>query len=339
MPLGKDSVRVVIVGAASLRGADLKRCMEETGFPAGEIRLLDEEFAAGTLTELGGEPAVVQAIEESSFDGARFAFFAGSAKFATTHVSAAVRAGATVVDLTGGVACAAQTRPWIPRLDALLPPPPADGAKRETKCYVAPSTPVIVACSLCAALSKQTLTRMTLIFLQPASERGQAGIDELEAQTGKLLTLQPMPQTVFDTQVAFNLVDHWGAQSSESLADVRRAAASEVRRYLGGRAVVPAINFIQAPVFYGHGFACYAEFSGPQDQGTLAEKLTAAGFLAAQDDDPGPSNVSVAGEDGPSIGRAQPDSNAESGYWFWGAADNLRVATANAVRIAENLLC
>src|SRR5580704_8351158 len=104
MRLGQESLRVVIAGAASLRGLDLKRWMEESAFPVGEIRLLDEEFAAGTLTELAGEPAIIQPMDASSFDGARFVFFAGSAKFAARHEAAAVHAGATVIDLSGGLA-------------------------------------------------------------------------------------------------------------------------------------------------------------------------------------------------------------------------------------------
>src|SRR5579862_26286 len=104
MPLGSEPLRIAIAGAASLRGRDLTRWLEESGFPAGEIRLLDEEFAAGTLTELGGEPAVIQTVDETSFDRMRFVFFAGTPQFAARHGAAAQRAGAAVIDLTGGLA-------------------------------------------------------------------------------------------------------------------------------------------------------------------------------------------------------------------------------------------
>ena len=336
MRLGKESLRVVIAGAASLRGADLKRWMEESAFPVGEIRLLDEEFAAGTLTDLAGEPAIIQPVDASSFDGMRFAFFAGTAKFAARHEAAAVAAGSTVIDLSGGLAVLPNTPSWIPRLDTLLPPPVAShGTGAQSKRWLAPSTPAIVACSLSAALTPLSLTRMVLLFFQPVSERGQAGVDELEAQTGKLLTLQPIPQKVFDTQVAFNLLDRWGAESAEKLSDARSALVAEVDHYLEGRTVVPAMTLIQAPVFYGHAFSCYAEFAAPQNPEAIAERLAAAGFAVAGDDDPAPSNASVAGEERPAIGRAERHPR---GYWLWGAADNLRVATANATRIAESLL-
>ena len=89
-----DAVRVAIAGAASLRGKELKQLLEESSFPASEIRLLDEELVAGTLTEAGGEPAVIETVDEDSFERVRFAFFTGSPGFSARHGSEARRAGA-----------------------------------------------------------------------------------------------------------------------------------------------------------------------------------------------------------------------------------------------------
>jgi aspartate-semialdehyde dehydrogenase len=33
-----------------------------------------------------------------------------------------------------------------------------------------------------------------------------------------------------------------------------------------------------------------------------------------------------------------PDPSVPEGQWFWGVADNLRLAATNAVRIAEELV-
>jgi hypothetical protein len=70
MPFERDSNRIVIAGASSLLGAELKSLLEESRFAASDFRLLDEELAAGTLTEAGGEPAVIRPVEEDSFVGA-----------------------------------------------------------------------------------------------------------------------------------------------------------------------------------------------------------------------------------------------------------------------------
>jgi len=339
MPLGHESLVVAIAGATSLRGKDLSQWLEESGFPAGDIRLIDEEFAAGTLTEAGGEPAIVQAVDESSFERVRFAFFAGSPAFAAKHGPSAGRAGATVIDLTGGLWTGSRALPWIPALDAVLPPPGAPGASSERNhVWVAPSAPAIVACSFSAALSELSPARLAIVFLQPASERGQAGVTELEQQTIRLLSLQPIPQEVFDTQVAFNLLGRWGESSAERLSEARIAITREVHQYLEGGAVIPALTLVQAPVFHAHGFSAYAEFREPPAPEALAARLGAVGFRIASGEDLGPSNLAVAAEAKPLISLAERDDNVACGYWFWGAADNFRVASANAVRIAERFL-
>ena len=339
MPFPEHSLRVAIAGATSLRGKDLKYWLEEGGFPAGEVRLVDEELASGTLTEVAGEPAIVQSIDESSFEGMRFVFFTGSAAFAAKYGPAADRAGASVIDLTGGLWAGARARPWIPGLDALISPPAGASLPNDHyHTWVAPSTPAIVACSLAAAFAELLPVRLVIVFFHPVSERGEAGISELEGQTVKLLSLQPIPQQVFDTQVAFNLAPRWGEGSGERLSDARMTIAREVQRYLGDRISLPAMTIVQAPVFYGHAFAAWAEFKNAETEEALTDRLRTAGFAVLGADEPSPSNLTVAGEAQPMITLPQRDDNVATGYWLWGAADNFRLASVNGVRIAERLL-
>lgn len=339
MPFPEHSLRVAIAGATSLRGKDLKYWLEEGGFPAGEIKLVDEELAAGTLTEVGGEPAVVQAIDAASFEGLRFVFFTGSAAFTAKYGPAADRAGASVIDMTGGSWAGERARPWIPALDSLISPPAGVSLPNDHyHTWVAPSTPAITACSLAAAFAELSPVRLAITFFQPVSERGEAGISELEGQAVKLLLFQPIPLQVFDTQVAFNLTARWGADSAERLPDARVAIVREVQRYLGGRISLPAMTLVQAPVFYGHAFSAWAEFKDRQTEEVLAGRLRSAGFKVIEADEPSPSNLAAAGEAQPTISRPERDDNVAGGYWMWGAADNFRLANVNATRIAERLL-
>ena len=339
MALAEHSLRVAIAGATSLRAKDLRHWLEEGSFPAGEIRLVDEEVASGRLTEVAGEPAIVQPVTESSFEGMRFVFFAGSAAFAAQHGPAADRAGAAVIDMTGGLWAGPRARPWIPRLDALLSPPRPSGPPDDRyHAWVAPSTPAILACSLAAAFAELSLVRLAIVFFQPVSERGEEGVTELEGQTIKLLSFQPIPQQVFGTQVAFNLAARWGPASPERLSDARTALSREVQQYLANRISLPAMTLLQAPVFYGHAFAAWAEFGNLVSEETLTAKLKSAGFSVVPPDEPSPSNLTAAGETQAMITAPERDGNVAQGYWFWGAADNFRLASVNATQIAERLL-
>jgi aspartate-semialdehyde dehydrogenase len=334
-----DAVRVAIAGAASLRGKELKLFLEESNFPASEIRLLDEEIAAGTLTEVGGEPAVIETVDEDSFEGVRFAFFAGSAGFSARHAAEARSAGAAVIDLSGGLGGEPGARPWLPALDSVLASPDervSPGERRSL--FLAPSAPADIAISLSAALTPMGLERLVLTIFQPVSERGRDGVEELEGQVVKLLSFEPIPQKVFDAQVGFNMLPSYGEDSSEKLEDFRVGIVSEVRNYLAGRIVMPAISLVQAPVFYSHAFMAYAEFKSVPVVKDVVTQLRNAGVKVADASDPAPTNVNVAGEARPVVGQPEPDPSIETGIWLWGAADNLRVPAATVVAIAEKLL-
>jgi len=341
------SKRVAIVGASSLRGKELKLVLEERNFPADDIVLLDEPALAGTLTEAAGEPTFIRALEEDSFEDARFVFFTGSQQDAARNWPAAQRSGATVIDLSGALAASGESTSWIPLLDTALLPRPglnaakitaANGGARKSVAYSSPGSGVIIACTLAAALAKFSPLRTVLLLFPPVSERDQAAVDELEAQTTNLLSFRPIVQPIFDAQVAFNLLAGYGPESKPTFAEVRNSIAKDVSEYLAGRVQAPAIQLVQAPVFYGYAFAAYAEFASPQPSEQLQAAFSNLGVKVAAPEDQAPTNVTVAGESEIHLARIEPDPNLAAGQWIWGVADNLRLAVVNAVRIAEELV-
>ncbi|HTR46965.1 MAG TPA: Asd/ArgC dimerization domain-containing protein [Verrucomicrobiae bacterium] len=330
--------RVAIVGASSLLGKELKQVLEDRSFPATDVVLLDESAMAGTLTEAAGEPTFLRALEEESFEGADYAFFAGSAADAERNWTAAQRSGATVIDMTGALAAKNAGTAWIPSLAAVLPPFATGNSGDGRGVYSSPAAPVIIACTLAAGLKAFETRRISLLLFPPVSERDQAGIEELESQATSLLSFREAAQPVFDAQVAFNLLSAYGVSSKPSLGEMRAGVAREAAKYLAGRAPVPAIQLVQAPVFYGYAFAAYVEAGSPapaeQIEGAFANlgvKIIAAG-------EPQPSNVSVAGQSEIQLARIEPDPNIANGAWIWGVADHLRLAATNAVRVAEEVI-
>lgn len=329
----RDSNRIVIAGASSLVGAELKSLLEESRFAASDFRLVDEEIAAGTLTEAGGEPAVILPAGEGSFERARFVFFTGSGEFTQRNLAGAVRSGAMVVDLSGGIAADAKTVAWFPNLDALL----GREFTKNAAAYAIPSAAGTAVTALALALSKTGLRRLGSIFFQPVSEAGRAGIDELETQTGQLLSFQGVGQPVFDTQVAFNLLDRFGPGSRQKLEAVRERVRAEAFACLGKAAVRPAIQVMHAPVFYGTTFAACAELDPHASAEIISDSCRDAGFVLTVEEDAGTSNVSAAGEKHIQLAKPEADPGQPGTWWFWGAADNIRLPAANAVKLAEML--
>src|SRR5262249_26154393 len=211
MPSDWESHRIVIAGASSLLGAELKSLLEESRFAAADFRLLDEELAAGTLTEAGGEATVIQAVEEGSFERAKFVFFTGSPKFTLANLAAAQQSGAKIIDLSGVGATTGGpfpgALPWFSNLDALrgtpTPPSPESSRKEGPLLYVVPSAAAIAISTLALGLMPIDLQGLVITCLLPVSEAGRVGIEELESQTSQLLSFQSVGKPVFDTQVAF----------------------------------------------------------------------------------------------------------------------------------------
>lgn len=331
--LEKGSNRIVIAGASSLLGAELRSLLEESRFAGAEFRLVDEEIAAGVLTEAGGEPAIIQPVEEGTFDRAAKVFFTGSADFTRANLAAARAAKAKVIDLSGAIAAESETVSWFPKLDSLH----ARNFPKDASVYAIPSAAATATTSLALGLFKIGVTRMVVISFQSVSEAGRAGIEELEAQTGQLLSFQGMGQPVFDTQVAFNLLDRFGPASKHKLNSVRERLRAETKACLGKKSVMPALQLIHAPVFYGTAFSACAELA----PGTTLEQIVAAcenaGFVIPAEGEAGPSNVSVAGEKVAHLAKPEEDPARAGAWWFWGAADNIRLPAANAVKLAEML--
>ncbi|HKF51006.1 MAG TPA: Asd/ArgC dimerization domain-containing protein [Candidatus Acidoferrales bacterium] len=338
MPHESANPRIAIVGASSLRGKELQQFIEDENLPFSEISLIDTSLPAGTLAEVAGEPTFLKPMDRESFEGVRFVFFCGSAQEAKSNWKLAADAGATIIDLTGALEDSGAA-PWIPGLDTLLAPPEAKAERpHHAGVYSSPVAPVMIACRLAAALSKFSPARMVILFFPPTSEREQLGIDELEKQTADLLLLRPISQSVFDAQVAFNLLSSYGEASKPALSETRAEICKRVAAYLCGRVPAPAVQLIQAPVFYGYGFSVYVDVSGSVDPAAIDTALFGAGIHVTQKGDPAPTNVSVAGEAKIHVAHAERDPDVSSGVWLWGVADNLRLAAANAVQIAKELL-
>ena len=167
MPTDRASQRVVIAGASSLLGAEVKSLLEESRFAGWDISLVDEEAAAGTLTEAGGAASVIQPVEEGTFSRAQLIFFAGSASFTQANLPAARESGATVIDLSGAALKLPNVHLWFGLA----------GPDKTTKLHGIPSGPSLVAARLLHALGKAQISRAALIFFRPVSEIGRVGIE------------------------------------------------------------------------------------------------------------------------------------------------------------------
>ncbi len=332
--LERDSNRIVIAGASSLLGAELKSLLEESRFAGWDLRLVDEEVAAGTLTEAGGEPAVIQPVEEGSFEKARFVFFTGSFDFTVANFEMAQRSGAVVIDMSGFSTPLANTFVWYPGIEDLR------GQTLPEKPHVTaiPSAAAEAVVRLSLALRELGVRHITVTVLQPVSVAGKRGVEELETQTKQLLSFQSSGKELFDLQVAFNSLDRFGPRSRFILNEARSTLRNEIRGCLREEAALPAVNLIHVPVFYGVTFSACAKLDDGLDEERVSDACEQGGFAILDEVGIGPNNISAAGETVIQLSKPKADGLLSGSWWFWGAADNIRVPAWNAVKLAEKLV-
>jgi aspartate-semialdehyde dehydrogenase len=328
----RDSNRIVIAGASSLLGAELKSLLEESRFAGWDLRLVDEELAAGTLTEAGGEPAVILPVEDGSFDRARYVFFTGSFEFTLANFELAQRSGAVIIDLSGRMASFANSFAWFPGLEKLR----GQALPEKPTLASIPSAAAEAIVRLSLSLQDLGLRHLTSVVFQPVSAAGKRGIEELETQTSQLLSFQSAGKQLFDAQVAFNTLDRFGPASRIDLRQALAILRTEAHACLRGAAVLPAIQLVHAPVFYGVTFSACAELDPSVNVARVAGACKTAGFSVLQPPET-PSNVTVAEEAAIQLAEAEGDPAKPGTWWFWGAADNIRLPAANAVKLAEKL--
>jgi aspartate-semialdehyde dehydrogenase len=333
MAADRNSQRIVIAGASSLLGGELKTLMEESRFAGWDLRLVDEENVAGTLTEAGGEAAVIQRVEEDTFRGAKYAFLAGSTGFGKLCLGPAREAGATVIDFTHATLSDPDATPWFPRIEALT----GKSVAKNAKTFSVFSAGGTAAASLALVLQKFGLQRLVAVMFRAVSETGRKGIEELETQTSQLLSFQSIGSQVFGMQTAFTLLPRFGAESKEDLAREGLEIRAEVSAAVGdvNEDAKISLNLIHAPVFYGLTFSACADLGEGVDSAKLIAACREAGWVVTGDGEAGPSNVSVAGESQLFMSEPRADLSRAGAWWFWGAADNLRMAAASGIKLAD----
>ena len=222
--------------------------------------------------------------------------------------------------------------PWIEhQLRKTAPPELQPGPV-----VVAHPASIVLALLLARTQSAAPLQRAVALVLEPASEYGQKGMDELHQQTVNLLSFQPLPKKFFDVQVAFNMVAQFGEQSAASLAATFQRITDHYRKIADGQSIVPSVLAVQAPIFHGHGIALNLQFEAAADVAQISAALAGDHISVIDSPQEAPNNVNAAGQGEILVSVIKDASDARS-VWLWAASDNLRVAAINAVECAESM--
>ena len=318
-------LRFAIANPLTLVGKELQSILHERGMPYAHMELVDTTGIEGErLTEVNAEAAVVLPAGKDSFIGADVVFFCGPAEANERWAAQAVDDGAFVVDLS-------QPSQAVDGIAIVIGV--NDHAIEEKVVAISPHPVVVSVALITAALKRLGAIRIcTVSAIQPASEFGQPGVDELFEQTINALNMRAIPKHVFERQLAFNLYPAAGGGETEAYIGAQLRA-------IVGTEVPISVSITQGTTFHSHSFSLFVQFDHEVGRDAVAAELDRSEAIEVAAADDTFATIDAAGRDQLLIGRIQPDPNIANAFWIWGVVDNLRRGAAlNAALIAEEYL-
>lgn len=325
---------IAIVGGETLLGKEVRELLEARKLGVDLVASLDTEDAA-ILTKGADEPLVMTSIALADLSAAQIIILAAD-KASGHKVYEKIRdvkPAPLLIDLTGALEDLAESRLRAPMLEKAGPE--ARGGVQT----IAHPAAVAIALLLTHLQKAGALRRSVVEIFEPVSERGKAGIDELQKQTVALLSFKPLPKEIFDAQAAYSMLSQYGAEAPISLEDIElkidRHLASLLAR---SGAPMPSLRLIQAPVFHGYSISGWVEFEENPGMDAIFQALGSSHIDVRTKDHEPPTNVGVAGQSGITVGSIAQDRNQPRAWWFWIAADNLQIVAENAGEVVREYL-
>jgi len=314
------------------------RDLLDSGNLAASVKLVASADTgdASILARGRDEPVVMSSLQAADLAAARIAILTGSAE-SSRKAYEQIRGASPaplVIDVNGGLEDQPETRLRGPLVE------PAGHKVAGAIHAIAHPAAMALALFLIQLRKAGAIRRSVALIFEPASERGQAGLDELHKQTAGLLSFKPLVKDVFDAQISFNMLPEYGSDSPHSLTEIELKIERHLASLLAvaGSGPMPSLRLIQAPVFHGYSISVWVEFEANPGTRAIAQALESPQIDVRGAEHEPPTNAGIAGQGGISVGGIATDRNEPRACWFWVVADNLRIAAESAVEVARELL-
>jgi len=320
---------VAVIGATGALGSELLQVLEERSFPLSRLVPVATERSLGQEVELGGQS---WAVESGDVDlaGVDLVFLCAPPEVSLEYARRALLARVPCIDGSGAL---------LEQPDVAVRVGDRLGAEDriEQPLVASPTGPALAWAAVLGPLAEAAgLERVVGTALEAASgAAGRAGVDALSGQSIALFTQQE-PSDPEQDPVAFACLPAIDAPDAEGATPFERVLAASLERLLG-RSLPLAVTAVRVPAFHGSGAALALETQRPLAPDAARAALEKAPGVEIWPDPAGPSTRAALGLDAVLVGRLRRDPSREGGLQLWLAFDGVRLAAANAVKLAEAL--
>lgn len=330
---------VAIVGATGAVGEVLLELLETRNFPVNNLYLLASERSAGTTKSYKGKRLTVRNLAEFDFSQAEIGLFSAGGSISAEFAPKAAAAGCVVIDNTSHFRRDEDIPLVVPEVNSH-----ALARFADRNIIANPNCSTIqMLVALKPIYDAVGISRINVATYQAVSGTGKSAIEELAAQTARLLNGQPVEAKVYPKQIAFNALPHIDSFQENGYTREEMKMVWETQKIFEDDTILVNPTCVRVPVFHGHSEAVHVETKSPitaAEAHALLEGAPGVQIIDSRNDGGYPTPVSeAAGSDAVYVGRIREDISHATGLNLWVVSDNLRKGAAlNSVQIAEVLI-
>ena len=338
-----------IVGATGAVGTVMRDVISTRQDVWGEVRLIASARSAGRMLRVRGAEVEVHELRPEVFDGMDLAMFDVPDEVSAQWAPVAAQRGVVVIDKSGAFRMDPRVPLVVPEVN------PAAASERPLGIISVPNCTTLAMIVAIGALHRAFgLREVVAASYQAASGAGQAGIDSLYDQLGKVAGSRSLGQRAgdlrgalgdfgpFGAPLAMNVIPWAGSLRDEGWSSEELKIRNETRKILGLPDLRVAATCVRVPVITGHSLALHAVFGRPVTREQAQRVLCETPGLVLLDDPASgeyPTPADVVGTDPTWVGRVRQSHDDPHAIEAFVCGDNLRKGAAlNAAQIAEMLV-
>jgi aspartate-semialdehyde dehydrogenase len=340
---------LAVLGATGAVGTVMLDVLSTRQDVWGEIRLIASPRSAGRRLRVRGVETEVRGLSPDVFDGVDLAMFDVPDEVSAAWAPVAAARGVVVIDKSGAFRMDPDVPLVVPEVN------PEQAARRPKGIIAVPNCTTLSLIVPLAALHRVFgLRELVVASYQAASGAGQAGVDSLYDQMGKVAGSRSLGQRAgdlrgvlgdfgpFPAPLVLNVVPWAGSVKDAGWSSEELKIRNESRKILGMPGLRVSATCVRVPVVTTHSVSVHAIFDQEVTRQEAQRLLSdTPGVVLLDDPRRGeyPTPADVVGTDPTWVGRVRQSMDDPAALDMFICGDNLRKGAAlNAAQIAELLV-
>jgi aspartate-semialdehyde dehydrogenase len=331
------SYKVGVVGATGMVGQAFMGLIEERQFPLSELRPFASENSLGKKIKCQSKNWDCQVLKPGCFEGLDFVFFSSGDDISLEWAPLAAKAGAIAIDNSAAFRMSPDHILVVPEVNGHL----LSSAMKPQVIANPNCSTIQLVVALKPLLDRFGLQEVRVSSYQAVSGAGQAGYDELLAQTADYKNSNPNPVT-FQKPILFNVIPQIGSFNNDGYSSEEIKIMKETKKILSQPTLKTSAFAVRVPALNAHSESVWVTLQKEVTREEVMSALNDFEGLVVQDDPQKsiyPTPREVSGQDPVYVGRVHRDLEDPKTWLMWVVSDNLKKGAAlNGIQIAEKII-